>query len=48
LSRNLDVIHPRHGPLANKVQNFLRLLREAAAMAEAASRRAKHRAGIRK
>jgi DNA-binding transcriptional LysR family regulator len=48
LSRNLDVIHPRRRPLAKEAQNFLDLLREAAATAEAASKPVKHRAGIRR
>ncbi|MGA3294006.1 MAG: LysR family transcriptional regulator [Candidatus Acidiferrales bacterium] len=48
LSRNLDVIHPRHRPLAKEAQDFLLLLREAAATAEAASKPVKHRAGIRR
>jgi DNA-binding transcriptional LysR family regulator len=48
LSRNLDVIHPRHRPLAKEAQDFLRLLREAVTTTATASRPAKHRVALRK
>jgi len=55
LSRNLDVIHPRHRSLAKEAEDFLRLLREAVGTTATAprspgqtSKPAKHRSGMRK
>jgi len=43
LSRNLDVIHPRHRPLAKEAQDFLNLLRTAADTALPQSKAVRHR-----
>ena len=43
LSRNLDVIHPRHRPLAKEAQDFLNLLRTAADTALARGKSPRHR-----
>jgi DNA-binding transcriptional LysR family regulator len=43
LSRNLDVIHPRHRPLTKEAQILLRVLRTAVDTALPISRHAKHR-----
>ena len=45
LSRNLDVIHPRHRPLAKEAQDFLNLLRTAAATALARGKSPAQRRG---